>query len=604
MTQQSSTGGVGRVCRAISRRWGAPLAAAALFSSALLCSTRANAQQTTFHLDRLEIAGSPEDGLVMWRPVTQPKPIFFGQLALGYSRNPLHTSNFVNADTDRTVLARNGTPTGAIQNQFTTYATLGVQFLNRFTLSVTLPATLIQNGGQPDYGAGGLGAKTTTFGTGGPTVGDTRIDARAVLLRTSNDKGALGASFSLFAPTGTYEKFGGDGSTSGMVMVQGEYDFNAFVLTANTGVHFRPRNSINDPAKERGLGIGNEWRWAVGGFVPIKGGKYRIGASVFGQTGITGDDPIIGDTFGKKRNTPIEWNVEGRAKFGPKDRWWAGLGGGTLIGNGYGAPDFRIVAMIGAYIPITDSDANSPSRKEAQREKWRSERATDTDKDGIPDDIDACPNEPEDHQGADPNDGCPLPPDRDGDGIPDQYDRCPDQPEDKDGIEDGDGCPEDDADHDGVPDVTDACPDVPGKPSPDPKTNGCPQFIKKEGSVVRVLQQVHFQFGSAKILPDSFPMLQEIADLLKSSPSIKKMSVEGHTDNKGKADLNKKLSQSRADSVMKWLTDHGVETTRLEAHGYGLERPIEDNATEKGRAANRRVEFKILEEEDPNKIKK
>jgi outer membrane protein OmpA-like peptidoglycan-associated protein len=134
--------------------------------------------------------------------------------------------------------------------------------------------------------------------------------------------------------------------------------------------------------------------------------------------------------------------------------------------------------------------------------------------------------------------------------------------------------------------------------------NGCPQFIKKEGSVVRVLQQVHFQTGSSKILPDSFPMLQEIADLLKSSPAIKKMSVEGHTDNKGGADLNKRLSQSRADSVMKWLTEHGIETTRLEAHGYGLERPIEDNATEKGRAANRRVEFKITEEEDPNKIKK
>ena len=594
-----TSGGVGRVGRAIARRMGAPLAATALFTSAMLCSTGAHAQQPTFHLDRLEVPGSPEDGVAIFRPVTQPKPIFFGQLALGYARNPLHTSNIVNADADRGTLARSDT--GVIQNQLTSYATLGFQFLNRFTISATLPVTFAQDGSQPDYR--GTLPNASAFGTGGPALGDTRIDLRAVVLRSANDKASLGASFSLFAPSGRYERFGGDGSSSGMVMIQGEYNFNLFVLTANTGIHFRPRNSINDPTVDRGLGIGNEWRFALGGFVPFKGGKYRLGASVFGSTGISSDD-VIGDTFGKKRNTPIEWNVEGRVKLGPKDRWWVGLSAGSLIGNGYGAPDFRGVALLGAYIPLIDSDAASPDRKEALHEKWRSERASDADKDGIPDDIDACPNEPEDHLGADPNDGCPLPSDRDGDGIPDQYDRCPDQPEDKDGIEDGDGCPEDDADHDGVPDVTDACPDVPGKPSPDPKVNGCPQFIKKEGSVVRVLQQVHFQTGSSKILPDSFPMLQEIADLLKSSPAIKKMSVEGHTDNKGGADLNKRLSQSRADSVMKWLTDHNVETARLEAHGYGLERPIEDNKTDKGRAANRRVEFKILEEEDPNKVKK
>ncbi len=562
-------------------------------------SESAKAQQSTFHLDRLEVPGSPEDGLVLYRPVTQPKPIFFGQLALGYSRNPLHLSNITS---DKATLDRAGNSTGVVKDQFTAYATLGFQFLNRFTVSVTLPATLIQDGSVPTY-AGSAPGKST-FQTGGPTVGDTRIDVRAVLLRTSNEKGAIGVSGSLFAPSGTYSTFGGDGSTSGMVEIQGEYDFNWLILTANTGVMFRPRNSINDPVNNNGLGIGNEWRWAAGGFIPIKAGKYRIGATIFGQTGITNGDSVIGDTFGKKRNTPVEWNVEGRAKIGPKDRWWVGLGAGTLIGNGYGAPDLRVVGLLGAYVPILDSDAASPDRKAAQRAEWRRESTSDRDHDGIPDDIDACPDEPEDHKGPDPNDGCPMPPDRDGDGIPDQYDKCPDEPEDKDGIEDGDGCPEDDADHDGIPDVKDACPDVPGKPSPDPKQNGCPQFIKKEGSVVRVLQQVHFQTGSSKILPDSFPMLQEIADLLKSSPQIKKMSIEGHTDNKGAADMNKRLSQSRADSVMKWLTDHGTEKPRLEAHGYGLERPIEDNGTEKGRAANRRVEFKILEEEDPNQIKK
>jgi outer membrane protein OmpA-like peptidoglycan-associated protein len=197
-----------------------------------------------------------------------------------------------------------------------------------------------------------------------------------------------------------------------------------------------------------------------------------------------------------------------------------------------------------------------------------------------------------------------MPPDRDGDGIPDQYDKCPDQPEDKDGIDDGDGCPEDDYDKDGVPDATDACPKEPGQPAPDPKRNGCPQFIKMENGRVDILQQVHFQSGSSNILPDSFPMLQEIANLLKANQNIKRMAIEGHTDDRGDDQMNQRLSQGRAESVMRWLTQHGVDAQRLEAHGYGESKPIADNKTDKGRAANRRVEFKILDEEDTNKVKK
>jgi outer membrane protein OmpA-like peptidoglycan-associated protein len=92
-------------------------------------------------------------------------------------------------------------------------------------------------------------------------------------------------------------------------------------------------------------------------------------------------------------------------------------------------------------------------------------------------------------------------------------------------------------------------------------------------------------------------MLQEIANLLKANPQIKRMTIDGHTDDRGEADMNKKLSDGRSNSVMRWLVQHGVEQERLEAHGYGEERPIADNATNEGRAANRRVEFKILDED-------
>lgn len=563
---------------------------------AWLAPTRAEAQQRTFHLDRLEMPGAPDDGNVLFRPVTNAKSIFFGQLGLGYSLNPLHTSNITS---DRGTLGRS--PTGVVQHQFTSYGTVGFQFLNRVTIGATLPITWIQSGENPSYTTGIFGGPSSTaVDTSGPSVSDMRLDLRVVIARTENKRGALGGQLSLFAPTGngSNTNFGGDGQTTALMAVAGEYDFNIFILTANTGVHFRPVRAINNPVANNGLGVGNEWRWAVGGFIPLKAGKYRVGATIFGQTGIETDTSIVGDTFFTRRNTPIEWHVEGRMRFGPKDRWWAGLGGGSLINNGYGAPDLRVVALAGTYVPIFDSDPKSPDAKEALRQKWRSEHLSDRDGDGIPDDIDACPDEPEDHQGNDPNDGCPMPPDRDGDGIPDQYDKCPDEPEDKDGIDDDDGCPEDDADSDGVPDTEDACPKEPGQPSPNPKANGCPQFIKMEGSRVLILKQVHFQTGSAKILPDSFPMLKEIVALLNANKDIKLLRIEGHTDNVGGADMNLKLSKDRARSVREWLTSHGVDADRLASEGYGLTQPIADNSTAEGRAANRRVEFKIEKEKD------
>lgn len=586
--------------RAGRATWGISLL---LGAAATLSTETASAQQKTFHLDRLEMPGAPDDGVVLFRPVTNQRTIFFGQLGIGYQLRPLRTST-ITSDSDTLRRSRSS----VIQDQFAVYGNAGFQVLDRATLSIAFPWYPIQTGGNPDYAAaGGIpaagGTRTTAVQTGGPGAGDIRMDLRAVLARSQDRKSAFGAQVGVFFPSGTPGNFGGDDKLGAMLMVSGETQVKFLILTANTGIHFRPRHSINAPASDDGLGIGNEWRWAVGGFIPLKDGKYRVGGTIFGQTGIESDN-IIGSTAFTKRNSPIEFNLEGRMRFGPADHWWVGAGAGSSILRGYGAPDLRVVGLIGTYVPILESEAKSPERKAEIRERRRRESLSDRDNDGIPDNIDACPDEPEDHKGNDPNDGCPMPADRDGDGIPDQYDKCPDQPEDKDGIDDGDGCPEDDADNDGVPDAVDYCPKMPGKPSSDPKRNGCPTYIQEDGTVVRVLQQVHFAFGTARILPESFPVLQEVADYLKSNKAIKKMSIEGHTDNKGKADLNKRLSQERANSVMTWLVQHGVEQGRLEAHGYGMERPIEENDTDAGRAKNRRVEFKILEQEDTNKVQK
>jgi outer membrane protein OmpA-like peptidoglycan-associated protein len=577
---------------------------ASVAALALTSATEAKAQSKTFHLDRLEVPGTPDDGIALFRPATNPRNIVYGQLGLGYSLRPLRVRTLTN---DTSVLARTDR-TAVIQDQFTMYASAGFQLLDRASVGVTFPWSPIQTGGNPDYGTGNVQGpgqtSTTLIKTGGPTASDLRLDFRGTILRSDDRKSAFGAQLSIFAPTGTQTDLGSDNGTAAMLMVTGEHTVKFITLAANLGVHFRPRHAINDPVGGSGLGVGNEVRWALGGFVPLKDGKYRIGGTIFGSTGIESGS-IIGDTIFRKENTPIEWQAEGRMKLGPSDHWWLGVGGGSrLFVNAYGAPDFRVVALLGVYVPILDSEAKSPDRKAEVRARRRQEVMSDRDGDGIPDEIDACPDVAEDHLGNDPNDGCPMPPDRDGDGLLDQFDKCPDTPEDKDGVDDGDGCPEDDADQDGIADVLDACPKEPGAKNSDPKKNGCPSFIKVEGNVVRVMQQVHFATGSATILPASFPMLQEISNLLRSNKGIKRMSIEGHTDNRGGADSNKKLSAARAASVATWLTQHGVEADRLESHGYGLEKPIETNDTDAGRAANRRVEFKILDEEDANKVKK
>jgi outer membrane protein OmpA-like peptidoglycan-associated protein len=571
-------------------------ASAALLT--LLDPAPARAQTTTFTLDRMVVPGGPDDGIAIYRPVTQDKTILFAQIGLGYSLNPLHTENVVH---DQEVLAASSA--GLIQGQFTQYTTAGIEFLDRFTASVTLPITWGQWGQNPNYMSDVFAGEnsTTSANTGGPTAGDTRIDARAVILRTRDRRAAFGAEASLLVPTGTNSAFGGDGKTSAMVGVSGEYAFRltstlSLIAVVNTSIDFRPDATFN-PTSTGGLGIGDEWRWAFAAFLPLKDNKYRLGLTIFGQTGIESNS-TVGNTFFSNENNPLEWQAEGRMRFGKYNRFWTGAGAGSRLDQSYGAPDFRIVALIGYEFPIFDVDAPSPDQHASLKRKV-SHEVIDTDHDGIPDDIDACPNEPEDHLGDDPNDGCPLPPDRDHDGIPDQFDKCPDEPEDHKGAAPMDGCPDVDTDKDGIPDSVDACPHEPGQPSPDPKKNGCPQFIRLEGSSVRVLQQVHFATGKADILPDSFPILQEIANLLKVTPSIHRMSIEGHTDNRGAAAMNLHLSQARSDSVMAWLINRGgIASGRLEAHGYGMTRPIETNDTAEGRLANRRVEFKIKDENE------
>jgi len=217
----------------------------------------------------------------------------------------------------------------------------------------------------------------------------------------------------------------------------------------------------------------------------------------------------------------------------------------------------------------------------------------DNDKDGIPDIKDKCPNEPEDKDGFEDADGCPDP-DNDTDGIPDTADKCPNDPEDKDGFEDADGCPDPDNDKDGVPDTADKCPNEAGPPDND----GCPkkyEHIVVTEAKIELKQKIFFETNKAVIMPRSFSLLAEIGQVMQSRATMT-VRIEGHTDSRGKRPHNMTLSQSRADSVRQFLIGLGIETSRMEAKGFGPDQPIETNKTAAGREKNRRVEFFITQQ--------
>jgi OOP family OmpA-OmpF porin len=212
----------------------------------------------------------------------------------------------------------------------------------------------------------------------------------------------------------------------------------------------------------------------------------------------------------------------------------------------------------------------------------------DSDGDGIADSRDMCVLDPEDQDGYLDDDGCPEP-DNDLDALADAIDKCPNDPEDPDGFEDQDGCPEQDNDKDTVADVDDACPNEPGPA--DGERPGCkPALVVITEGELRISQQIHFETAKDVIRHESYPVLDAVAEVLKQNPEMR-IEVQGHTDNKGAAAYNLKLSGRRAASVRKYLIGKGIDGTRLVSHGYGLTRPLVPNTTEQNRALNRRVQF-------------
>lgn len=214
------------------------------------------------------------------------------------------------------------------------------------------------------------------------------------------------------------------------------------------------------------------------------------------------------------------------------------VGGGAGLGEaGYGRERWRVFAGVRwTGVPVGGPDE-------------------DPDRDGLSNLKDFCPLD----AGPAELDGCP---DFDGDLIPDREDRCPREP----GPAENDGCP--------------VAVDEP--------------VVEIESERLSLKDSIQFDSGRDTIKRSSFGVLDQVAKLLADHLELKRIRVEGHTDNIGPASYNKDLSERRAASVVRYLVEKGIARERLVPAGFGFERPVASNQTALGRAKNRRVEFRMI----------
>ncbi len=570
-----------------------------------------------FELERLDLNPGAEGSLV----VGMGEQLQAGQLRLSavghYSHRLL-------------VLHREGQGDQPIVGgRTTTHMVAAYALTNWLQAGAQLPVVVLQQGGDPRQT--GL-ATPRSFGLGTPTVG-----LRLGLL-TQDERGGFDVAVegNVGLPVGSAEGLARDAGLRYMPRVMVGRRFGLFRAGLDAGFMVRPLGRISDVGPSTGFQdeLGNELR--IGAALVSTGRRLRYEFNVRGMIPLS--------------------NQSGSAELLPGVRYLVNPSlevfalGGVGIGAALGTPMFRVLAggsfgdvmprrgpgessvkcdmgmsLSPEECPDKDDDgdgvrniddkcpaiAGDPARAGCAR--------TDTDGDGIEDSLDACPTEPGDaaRQGCpmrdqdkddveDDSDACPTEPgpaenrgcplkDRDKDGIENDQDECPDEP----GPVERKGCPEEDADKDGVPNRVDTCANEPGVEA----NLGCPEHEMPLVAITpRQLDlrggKVYFDASVARIQQRSFVVLDWVAKVMREHPEIPRVVVGAHTDDRGFADQNRRLSQQRAEEVRRYLIGKGVAAGRLDARGYGPDRPIDSNATSIGRENNRRVDFMIIRDGD------
>ena len=567
---------------------------------ALLCltlfATASHAQAQTFEgveLDLLEPTPFADAGVVTDTAQRYEQWGYSAQLTVHYALNPLvwrYPNNSVSL---------------AVSHTLYMYVMGHVAVLPWLSIGGGLPVELLftpvdLRGIAPAPGAG---------------VGDLKLSVKATFLDQYRHFLNLGIAVDFSLPTSGGKAYLGSTTVGAYPRLVVSRRFSIVEVALNFGARLRVGREVAGSMVASQLAYNVMLRLLL----PWRAGptSYEIAAELWGLTSAV-------RPFAREGENVVEWLASLRVGLFDNFYMTASVGGGLIAG--YGSPDMR--AMLGlAWAP----------------------REMDRDGDGIVDRKDSCPDQAETMNGIDDWDGCPEA-DRDRDGIPDIVDKCPDRRETRNGYKDEDGCPDKrpkkckplvvydadendepdekpaddeacpepppppppkdapppkDRDRDGVSDTDDKCPDEPENINGNNDDDGCPDegqgvtvFVSKQK--INILEKINFETASAVIKPESFTILDQVSQQLRAHPEVKTLRIEGHTDSVGADDYNMRLSQARAESVKKYLTEKGrIAPERLIAKGYGETRPIASNTTPRGKAQNRRVEFLIVEQDEP-----
>lgn len=544
-------------------------------------------------LNRYVPAETIRDGFALSRPDDHGRERYGFDLQLDYANDPL-VLELLPGDTDSEAAA-------VVSDQLVGHVSGWVGLWDRLVIFVGADVNLVMQGDSFRDPATGVTGEQAD----GTTMGDVRLGARVRLLGENDDFFSLAGQLTATVPVATTAKpdqrFSGESTLTIMPELLAEMRPGPLKITLNAGIDIRKNQELGRVA------LGHELTFGLGLTVNVVEDRLDFIGEVFGNTALS--------DFGNRESTPLEFLAGGKLWVSKVCAFGAAGGAGLL--RGVGAPDFRVVGMFGCDLP----DREAPNLPEAERDhdldrdrdglldrsdtcpddpedkdKFQDSDGcpdSDNDKDGVRDVRDDCPMDPEDTDDFDDKDGCPDP-DNDEDGLIDVEDSCPSEPEDKDDFEDADGCHEPDNDKDRVLDVDDSCPTAPGVP----EAHGCPKSVRVEGDRILILERVEFATNKDEILKRSEGMLDEVRATIEANPQIAHLRIEGHTDDRGNDKANLALSKRRGASVVRWLSERGIESPRMQAYGCGETRPSETNATHAGRQANRRVEFHIV---DPKK---
>jgi MYXO-CTERM domain-containing protein len=481
-----------------------------------------------------------------------------------------------------------------ISNRLALQLTAGYGVARWLEVGAALPVVVAQ-GGDVTLVDPGHSLSTSAFG-------DLRLFGKAQLW--TRDELRLATALDVTLPSGDSDSFSGGKLSVRPRMIFG-WRPGRLSAAADVGFRFREATMVDN------VTVGSEVTLGAAAAYELRPAKLWAIAEALLAVGVDGG----------AHEVPAEALLGVRAMVTKSWRGQVAVGEG--LGRGYDTPAFQAIASM-AYTyapaprvrpePVRDTDHDGipddvdkcPLEPE-DKDGFQDEDGCpdlDNDGDGIADAQDACPNEAEDHDGFQDQDGCPDL-DNDGDAIPDVKDMCPNEPEDKDGYQDQDGCPDPDNDSDGIPDPKDACPDQAEVKNGYQDEDGCPDEIPdKLKKFVGVVEGINFKLGSNELLPSSRKRLDAAVETLKEFPDLR-LEIQGHTDDQpvrpgGKFASNEELSQARADAVRSYLLMMGIVGTRLTAQGYGSTQPLQDPAHLTGgklaaaRAKNRRVQFVIM----------